>query len=50
MNKNLEHQKLVNELNRRRENHLMREMEERSTPFFWAILIVIAAITLWGIL
>lgn len=45
----LDHQELAKLLNKRRENHLMAEMEERSTPFFWMVMIAIAAITLWSV-
>lgn len=50
MNSDMEHQRLVHELNKRARRKHMEELERHSTPFFYAILIAIAAITLWGIL
>jgi hypothetical protein len=47
----LSHQYIVYKLNRRaeveRENARMDELEKAATPFFYAVFIVVALVTLW---
>lgn len=49
MNHDLEHQQLVKLLNKRAENQRMAKLESAAAPLFWMMMIVVVAVTLWGI-